>query len=63
MYPRILKVEVVCKCSSIFSNLSIQPGHECFVITGTVNPCYGLYSLSLILVMLVEYEPMYNCAV
>ena len=45
MYPRMLRVGKVCKHSYIFSNPAIQPGHECFVITGVVNSCYGPYSL------------------
>ena len=45
MYPRLLGVDEVCKHSYIFSNSSIQPGHERFVITGVGNSCYGPYSL------------------
>ena len=43
----------VWKHSYIFSNPSIQPGHECFLMTGMVNSCYGPYSLLLIYCMLV----------
>ena len=49
-----LRVDEVCKHSYMFSNPSIQPGHECFVITGMVNSCYGPYSLLSISNMLVE---------
>ena len=52
MYPRMLRVDEVFKHSYIFSNPSIQPGHECFVITGVVNSCYGPYSLLSITHML-----------
>ena len=53
MCPRMVRIEEVCKHSYIFSNPSIQPGHECFVITGMVNSnCYyGPYSLLLIFCM------------
>ena len=54
MYPRMLRVDEVCKHSYIFSNPSIQPGHECFVFTGVVNSCYGPYSLLSVSDMLVE---------
>ena len=54
MYPRMLRVDEVCKYSYIFSNVSIKPGHECFVITGLVNSCHGPYSPLSISDMLVD---------
>ena len=56
----MLRVDEVCKHSYIFSNLSIEPGHECFVITRMVNYCYGACSHLLIFCLAVEQEPMYN---
>ena len=53
MYPRMLRVDEICKHSYMFSNPSIQSGCECFVITGMVNSCYGPYSLLFIFYMLV----------
>ena len=50
----MLRVEDVCKHWYIFSNLSKQPGLECFAITGVVNSWYGSYSLLSISYMLVE---------
>ena len=38
----------------------VQPGHECFVITGMTNSCYGSYSLLLVFCILVGEEPIYN---
>ena len=32
----------------IFSNPSMQTGHECFLTIGMVNSCYGPYSILLI---------------
>ena len=52
--PRMLRFDEVYKHSYIFSNLSIQPGHKCFVITGMVSSCYGRYSILLIFCLLVE---------
>ena len=49
----MLQVDEVCKQSYIFSNPSMQPGHECSSITGMLNSCY-LYSLLLVFSMLVE---------
>ena len=60
MYPRMLQVDEVCKHLYIFSNPSIQPGQECFVIPGVVKSFYGLCSLSLIFGVLVKQELMYN---
>ena len=54
MYLRMLQVDDVCKHSYIFSNSSVQTGHECFVITGMVNSCYGPYSVLLIFCIVAE---------
>ena len=54
MYLRMLRVDEVCQHSYIFSYSSIQPGHECFVITGMVH------SRLLIFCMLVEKEPNHD---
>ena len=54
MYPRMLRIDEVCKHSYIFSRPSIQPAHECFVITEVVNFFYGPYSLLSIYDMWVE---------
>ena len=53
MYLRMLRVDKVCEHLYIFSNPSIQTSHECFVITGMVNSCYGPCSLLLIYCTLV----------
>ena len=50
----MLRVDEVCKHSSIFSKPSIQPGHECFVIRGMVNSCMVRIHFFLKFCMLVE---------
>ena len=54
MYSRMMLVEEVCKHSYISSNSSVQPSHECLVITGMARSCCGRYSLLFIFGMLVE---------
>ena len=44
-YPRMLRVGEVWKHSDISSNVSIKPVHECLIITGRTNSCYGPCSL------------------
>ena len=56
----MLRVDEVCKHSYIFSNSSIQPGHDCFVTTWMVNSCYHLYILLLIFSILIEKELIYD---
>ena len=50
----MLRVDEVWKHSYLFSNPSIQPVHERFVITGTVNSCYDPYSVLFISDMVIE---------
>ena len=50
----MLPVEEVCKHSDIYCNPSIQHGHECFAITGMVNPCYVQCLLSSTFDILLE---------
>ena len=56
----MLRVDEVCKHSYIFSNSSIQPGHDCFATTWMVNSCYHLYILLLIFSILIEKELIYD---
>ena len=53
-YSMMLCIKEVCKYSYISSNPSMQPGHECPVLTGIVNPCYSSLLPLFIFGMLVE---------
>ena len=41
----MLRADEVCKKWYIFSDPSIQPVYDCFVITGMTNSCYGPLSV------------------
>ena len=53
-YSMMLCIKEVCKYPYISSNPSMQPGHECPVLTGIVNPCYSSLLPLFIFGMLVE---------
>ena len=53
-YSMMLCIKEVCKYSYISSNPSMQPGHECPVLTGIVNPCYSSLLPLFVFGMLVE---------
>ena len=53
-YSMMLCIKEVWKYSYISSNPSMQPGHECPVLTGIVNPCYSSLLPLFIFGMLVE---------